>query len=124
MANRVLLGQRGGEYGFWVSKPGQNVLTATDVNLLIAKDLYTFQIIYTARVFIGTDPSFSVNVTIPNYGYKPTIITFCKFPAAVLYNSNTSVTLRDNPYSELFSSGWGAGDAAYLDYAITTDRVP
>ena len=30
MANRILLGQRGSDYGLWVSKPGKNVLTAND----------------------------------------------------------------------------------------------
>jgi hypothetical protein len=30
MANRVLLGQKGSDYGLWVSKPGKNVLTAND----------------------------------------------------------------------------------------------
>lgn len=44
MANRVLLGQgttqRGGtsKYGLWVSKPGQNVLTCSDDNLIFDMD--------------------------------------------------------------------------------------
>ena len=44
MANRILLGQgttqRGGtsKYGLWVSKPGQNVLTCSDDNLIFDMD--------------------------------------------------------------------------------------
>lgn len=30
MANRVLLGKRGSDYGLWISKPGKNVLTITE----------------------------------------------------------------------------------------------
>ena len=44
MANRILLGQgttaRGGtsKYGLWVSKPGQNVLSCSDDNLIFDMD--------------------------------------------------------------------------------------
>ena len=34
MANRVLLGQRGSEYGLWVSKPGSNVATCDPEDML------------------------------------------------------------------------------------------
>ena len=35
MANRVLLGKRGSDYGLWVSKPGANVLTCDEEDMLI-----------------------------------------------------------------------------------------
>lgn len=38
MANRVLLGLRGSDYGLWVSKPAQNVLTAPPSGLLFSSD--------------------------------------------------------------------------------------
>lgn len=34
MANRVVVGQRGGLYGLWASKPGYDVLTTSDDNML------------------------------------------------------------------------------------------
>jgi hypothetical protein len=34
MTRRVVLGNRGGAYGLWVSKPGFNALSAGDANLL------------------------------------------------------------------------------------------
>ena len=34
MANRVLLGKKGSEYGLWVSKVGQDVTTVGSNNLL------------------------------------------------------------------------------------------
>ena len=47
MANRVLMGKgttaRGGtdKYGLWISKPGQNVLTCTDDQLILNTDIGT-----------------------------------------------------------------------------------
>tara|TARA_Y100000361_G_scaffold148688_1_gene161902 strand:- start:1228 stop:1752 length:525 start_codon:yes stop_codon:yes gene_type:complete len=35
MANRVLLGNRGGDYGLFVSKPGTNVLTCDEEDMLL-----------------------------------------------------------------------------------------
>ena len=34
MANRVQLGKRGSEYGLWISKPGSNVLTCDQEDML------------------------------------------------------------------------------------------
>ena len=34
MANRVLLGKRGSEYGLWVSKPGSNVVSCDPEDML------------------------------------------------------------------------------------------
>ena len=38
MGNRVLLGNKGSDYGLWVSKPGGNVLTDGDVDLLLSSE--------------------------------------------------------------------------------------
>ncbi len=34
MTNRVLLGERGSEYGLWVSKPNKDVTSALDLDLI------------------------------------------------------------------------------------------
>ena len=39
MGNRVLLGNKGSDYGLWVSKPGGNVLSDADKNLLLSSEL-------------------------------------------------------------------------------------
>lgn len=60
MANRVLLGQRGSDYGLWVSKPGQNVLTAPDRQLQFNSNLPAFGILeqgtYTVNWNISAGP--------------------------------------------------------------------
>ena len=41
MANRVLLGKKGSEYGLWVSKVGQDVTSAGSNNLLFDSSFLT-----------------------------------------------------------------------------------
>jgi hypothetical protein len=38
MANRVLVGKKGSDYGLWVSKPGGNALTDGDADLLLSSE--------------------------------------------------------------------------------------
>ena len=38
MANRVLVGKKGSDYGLWVSKPSGNVLSDADVDLLFSSE--------------------------------------------------------------------------------------
>lgn len=53
MTKRVILGKRGSEYGIWVSKPGYNVQTATNDQLLLNISQAVDQVI-----MIGTINSF------------------------------------------------------------------
>lgn len=43
MANRILLGQRGSEFGLWVSKPGKDVTTAGINDLLFSSSNSTYK---------------------------------------------------------------------------------
>jgi len=53
MANRILLGERSGQYGLWVSKPGFNVLTAGQDGLLLSMGEDSLQAVYSASVGIA-----------------------------------------------------------------------
>jgi hypothetical protein len=71
MANRILLGQRGSEYGLWVSKPGKNVITDGVEDLLFSSSSSDFkygQVLARGRyTFSSTDgDTVTVNVTIPS----------------------------------------------------------
>ena len=44
MTNRVVLGQKGSDYGLWVSQPGFDVLTTSDVNMLFSMNGLLYQI--------------------------------------------------------------------------------
>ena len=39
MSNRVLLGEWGSDYGLWVSKPGGNVLSDADKDMLLSPEI-------------------------------------------------------------------------------------
>lgn len=74
MANRVCMGQKAaGDFGLWVSKPGVNVLTATDAQMLFSSDWKTLQIAQTLRVAIPSTPAnpFPIDFTISNLGFRP-----------------------------------------------------
>lgn len=125
MANRVCLGQRAtNEWGLWVSKPGINVLTGTDDQMLFASDLSAFQIMASGALVAPTSGS-SVGLTIANFGFRPVVLWAClpdtviytaaqstigQLVASVTYNSNTSITFN------LGGSSRPAGQTIY--YAV------
>lgn len=73
MANRVLLGQRNSEMGLWISRPGFDVLTAGENDMLFlatpTKQTKAFQIIQTGLVSWGSG-QLDVDVPCPNLGYN------------------------------------------------------
>lgn len=78
MTNRVVLGHRGsGVYGLFISKPGFNVLTATDNNLLFNSNYGTLQIVQAGQVTIGSNSGTS-DVGTSNLGFSPVCLTALK----------------------------------------------
>lgn len=75
MVNRVCLGQRGSDYGLWVSKPGQNVLTASPAQLQFNSNWSGLGVAETGmRTFTITA---SFNTTIPfnrTYPSRPMVL--------------------------------------------------
>ena len=87
MANRVLMGKgttaRGGtnKYGLWISKPGQNVLTCTDDQLILNTDigttdsiaaLFQTQTAVSATVSAGA----TTNISFSNLGFSNGVAAF------------------------------------------------
>lgn len=78
MANRVALGVRSGsQIGLYVSKAGQNVLTASNNNLLFSSDLLAWQAVQTGTVNVPNEGF--ATITYPNLGYIPTVIALPRF---------------------------------------------
>lgn len=66
MTNRVLLGNRNGAYGLWVSKPGYDVANAgtTDANMLFVPSAKTVRVIQSGTISVPASSSpFSQTVT-------------------------------------------------------------
>ena len=79
MANRVLLGNRAGTYGLWVSKPGIDVLTASTSNLLFSSQTSkTVRVLASGSLFFpsgGTNSlSIAYGLTAPNRA-APLVLT-------------------------------------------------
>lgn len=72
MPNRVVLGERMGQMGMWVSRPGFDVLSTGRENMLLAFDELYVQVIQNGRVYVA--PSSSVDVPIPELGYFPFVL--------------------------------------------------
>ena len=69
MANRVCLGQKAaGQFGLWVSKPGLNVLTASESQMLFSSNVKTLQIAQNGKVTITALP---YTLTIADLGFRP-----------------------------------------------------
>ncbi|SOC89987.1 hypothetical protein SAMN05216358_0003 [Rhizobium sp. AN5] len=79
MANRVLLGQRGSEMGLWVSKPGYDVLTTAERNMLFlatpSRAIRALQIVQTGLIQFPANVA-SIDVGYPFQGYIPMIVAY------------------------------------------------
>ena len=74
MANRVQLGKRGSEYGLWISKPGANVLTCDQEDMLFDSTNMDYGQTL-ARGFVAGDAgATNVSVTVRD-GVDPFVIT-------------------------------------------------
>ena len=69
MTDRVLLGQRGSDWGLWVSKPGQDVKTASGSNLLFDSNVSDY-ITVLERGEIVIEAEDWVNVSSSEYIYS------------------------------------------------------
>ncbi|MGV1754821.1 hypothetical protein [Agrobacterium sp. CG674] len=72
MVNRILLGNRNGSMGIWVSKPGVDVLTGDFNGMLIMFGSKSLQIIQSGVVVWGT-ASF-IDIPVPSTGEYPRIV--------------------------------------------------
>ena len=73
MANRVLLGKKGSDYGLWVSKPTLNVLTEGDDDLLLSSTSASMgQVLFFQTIDVGA----STTVT-QAYLNQGGVKTFC-----------------------------------------------
>ena len=77
MTQRVLLGQRGTDYGLWVSEPSVDVLTATDDQLLLNPTRKQFQIIDRGTIPSQSTTTYQVyTLTHANWGFTPLFFAY------------------------------------------------
>lgn len=99
MTNRVVLGNKGGQYGLWVSRAGYDVLTTADSNMLFSMSGSFLQILQqgTFSIPIGTNPVVNIPLSGTN-GVAPYVFIYIKEAynngtRAYLYNNSSDVTV-------------------------------
>jgi hypothetical protein len=93
MTNRLILGNRSGQYGLWISKPGIDVLTASDRDCLFSSDVRAFQVVQSGDLGdIGSGGS--VGIATVDQGFLPFVVISCmKYRIQVSYSSNAFFTI-------------------------------
>lgn len=118
MTNRVLLGNKGGTYGLWVSKPGVDVETADESGMMLSVAQKSLQIV-ASGVLTGTPLGQSgQQLTIPDLGFKPFLLIACPwYDVYWRFLSNTTVQFYTVPWSgsgspqDLVTRGFASGSA-------------
>lgn len=103
MSNRLLIGNRpNGNIGFYVSKPGIDVNTASSGQFIFSSDeLQSFQIIYSAASNVPSPPGgtgssrFAIYPqSIPDLGYFPIILTSFNVPVNLTTSAAISLQVQ------------------------------
>lgn len=114
MTNRVCLGQKGSDTGIWVSKPGVNVLTAGEDDMLLSTSFRALQIIASGVI---SSPANLTNYdrTIPNLGFQPIVLIGGNFATAYSFPNATTLRIRS------FSPWMGNGGS--ITWAVTNQPI-
>ncbi|MBX4911375.1 hypothetical protein HJA82_29115 [Rhizobium bangladeshense] len=117
MTNRVLFGQRGAAYGLWVSKPGFDVLSTADANMMMLPSQANLQLIQSGYIDTSGN-AFPYTVVIPNLGYFPLVKWVMSGYNAYLV-SGSATTIR------FYSDGQAAqsGVARFISYQIFSEPL-
>ena len=123
MTNRVLLGSRSNVFGFYVSKPGLDVLTCTDDQMMFSSLRHTNQLAQKGSVLMtGTSGEARyVDISIISLGYYPYIDLLPRgyAPGSAYpqfgFKYITTNTIRLFAGNLYFASAW---NSFYIDYYI------
>lgn len=111
MTDRVLLGNRGGEYGLWVSRPGFDVKTAGEDGLLMSTSIRTLQVVRSGS-FSGTGV---VGISWAPVGFRPRLFFGTQHAIqAITYTSDNSASINVYDMQGTVSSQWNVGSVPTL----------
>jgi hypothetical protein len=123
MVRRVLLGLRGSGRGLWVSRPGVDVVTAADDDLLFSSsDSENLMIIESGTIADpGAGASIAINIT--DMGFAPFVIVSCeRYPVSIEYVSNSRIRFRTfsaPSFNNDSTSGTNVQRSGQIRYAVT-----
>lgn len=107
MTERVLLGNRGGTYGLFVSKPGQSVLASAD--FMVSTAVKNLQIVqYGSFGVVFGNPGVAISWT--PLGFRPRVLIQTQHRLVdFVYSSDNSGTARFTNNQNLINAEWNAG---------------
>lgn len=104
MTNRVVMGNKGGTYGLWVSKPGVNVLTASETDMLLSTSGTFGQIVRSGSFAAGTG---TYSISWSALGFRPRLFFGTQMIVeGVNYTSDNSATVRTYNNQEYINEAW------------------
>ena len=119
MANRVLLGERGSQYGLYVSRPGSNVLSCPDDELIFSTDsadqvdhVIILQEITSTNQAAGTTVNNSTSVTTATGETSFALVEGTDALTTSFTSGSTFSTTLDSSYT---SSGSGSSSTVDVD---------
>lgn len=116
MANRVLLGNRSGSLGIFVSRPGYNVLTAGPDELLMSTDLQNLQVMHSGSFSTSGG---STGVSWPAFGFRPyLLVQGVRGITSITYTSSNSATIVVGATQPNLNALWNVGSVPSLSTAI------
>lgn len=122
MTNRLLLGRRkDSEYGFYISKPGCDVLTVSDDLMLFTSNKKMFQLIGKGAVLF-TDFNQVQQIWVPDVGKTPLVFTRAlnyAIEAQVIDNNTINLISRYQSYSVTGGTDGTKGGTQWCQYFIT-----
>ncbi len=126
MVERAVIGPRAGAVGLWVSKPGHNVLTASDSNLLFNSNYaafgYVMQGTHTVNWPGGDSGSFTTPIMFGRNFGTPPIVLFEHLVGGVWRSFDRGMHFSYSKGVSIYAS-----NGFYLNrarYSVSTDILP
>lgn len=80
MANRVLVGKRGSEFGLWVSEPGVDVLTSGLDQTWFDSDEFALGVYQEGSITIAANSVGTIDFSAASFDYVPRVLVACASP--------------------------------------------
>lgn len=110
MANRVLLGDRGdGIVGLWVSRPGVDVYTANQFDLILDSLRPIISYVESGTVSLTTGTWASIAIT--NLGYPPHVVAFITSSGIYDHQGSLQWRISNNSTAQLLYTAASGGAA-------------
>jgi len=120
MANRIILGNRSGTYGLFISKPGVNVEVASSGDLLLSTLAKSIQIVASGFIPDPGSPS-TIDVAIPDHGINPFVLFTCqKYLVTIEHLSTGLIRFRTTGIYSLLS---GPALDGVIRYSVTSIEI-